>query len=165
MRRICQSDECDMIGGLGAAAGGGPDQGAPLCPARIIRPRLPPSTWARCSRRDERQGQHSTRRAQMLLARHHLRACARTCRSLRHRRCSTMWPFEARLHKAPGHCCKESRCASRSRERTMACFLTSRLRVSPIPSLIRTRKRTVRCVSLPAWSCASRYVDVAASGC
>jgi hypothetical protein len=34
-------------------------------------------------------------------------------------------------------------------------------RPSHIHSAIRTRKRTVRCVSLPAWICASRYVDVA----
>ena len=54
-----------------------------LRPARTIRPRHPPSTWARSRRRDERQGQHSTRRAQMLLARHHLRAsvCAHLLRS------------------------------------------------------------------------------------
>jgi hypothetical protein len=50
-----------------------------FCPARIIRPWHPPSTWARSRRRNlnERQGQHSTRRKQMMPTRHHLRACAR----------------------------------------------------------------------------------------
>jgi hypothetical protein len=52
---------------------------------------------------------------------------------LRHRSCSTTGSFEAQLHETRGHHFRDSRCASRSRERTMACFFTSRLRVSPIP--------------------------------
>jgi hypothetical protein len=45
----------------------------------FLSPRHPPSTRARSRHRDERQGQHSTRRTRMIPARHHLRACARTC--------------------------------------------------------------------------------------
>ena len=148
---------------LGASAGGGLDH------ANGTR-RHPPSTRARSRRRDERQGQHPTRRTQMMPARHHLRACASTCRSgvwrrpvlceraagvrlrlrLRHRSCSTMWSFEARLQETPGHHFRDSRCASRSRERTMAFFFPSRFRMSPIPYPLRniTRKRTVRCAAV-----------------
>ena len=138
---------------------------ARLCPARIIC-QAPPPTWARSRRL---QGQHAARRTQMMPARHHLRACASTCRSgvwrrpvlceraagvrlrlrLRHRSCSTMWSFEARLQETPGHHFRDSRCASRSRERTMAFFFPSRFRMSPIPYPLRniTRKRTVRCAA------------------
>jgi len=53
---------------------------------------------------------------------------------LRHRNCSTTGSFEARLHETRSHHFRYSRCASRSRERTTACFFTSRLRQFPIHS-------------------------------
>ena len=190
--RNAQSDGCR--GGLAASAGGGPDQGARGAGPRDTlhgtpsRPNHPPQAptldVARSSRRDERQGQHSTRRAQMLLARHHRRACASTCRpgdlapgprsfpsappascsvcdfAIN---CSTTGSFERR-REPRGHHFRDSRCASRSRERTVACFFTSRLRISPIPYPLRNQDVHADCTlcRLLAWSCASRCVDVAA---
>jgi hypothetical protein len=80
---------------------------------------------------------------------------------LRHRSCATTSSFEARLHETPGHHFGDSRCASRrSRERTMACFFTSRLRISPIPYPLRNQDvhadctlcRLLACVAPPFMS-------------
>ena len=88
-----------------------------------------------------------------------------------------MWSFEARLQETPGHHFRDSRCASRSRERTMACCFTSRLRISPIPYPLRyqdaqalglyaaspfglkVRISLCRCSDLPAASAAGRKTD------
>jgi hypothetical protein len=105
----------------------------------FLSPRHPPSTraLARSRHRDERQGQHSTRRTLMMPrngiicervrapAEHAIRrrpvlreraAGVRLRLRLRHRSCSTTWSFEARLHelRSPGHhsSFRESRCAS-----------------------------------------------------
>ena len=91
-------------------------------PGGFLSPRHPPSTraLARSRHRDERQGQHSTRRTLMMPrngiicervrapAEHAIRrrpvlreraAGVRLRLRLRHRSCSTTWSFEARLHE------------------------------------------------------------------
>jgi hypothetical protein len=67
---------------LGVQAVAGPDQGARILGthARLSVPQAPTLDARTVRRRDERQGQHSARRSQMLPgARRHLRACASTC--------------------------------------------------------------------------------------
>ena len=162
---LCLLTRPKVVSGLGLASLGSgrwrADQGARIRGSSahmpgFLSPRHPPSTraLARSRHRDERQGQHSTRRTLMMPrngiicervrapAEHAIRrrpvlreraAGVRLRLRLRHRSCSTTGSFEAQLHETRGHHFRDSRCASRSRERTMACFFTSRLRVSPIP--------------------------------
>ncbi len=153
---LWKGPKCGCRGGLAASAGGGPDQGA-----RGADPRdTLHGTLSRQTNHPRRghapaagtNGRDNTRLdARRCCLRHHRRACASSCRAgdlapagysrarrrlrlrLRHRNCSTTGSFEARLHETRSRHFRDSRCASRSRERTMACCFTSRLRISPIP--------------------------------
>ncbi len=83
---------------------------------------------------------------------------------LRHRSCATTSSFgESASAETPGHHFGDSRCASRSRERTVAGLFTSRLRISPSPYPLRYQDVHAGCTlcRLLAWRCASLYVDVA----